>query len=129
MARHWPDEIGYRDLDAGAVTFREWDERSNQVARWLIDQGVEKQDRVALYMDSDHCLQWIVAYAGIHKAGAVMVPVNTRLSSDEVLTILRHAEPSAIVTNERLHDTTALIEREVGVRAVLSAARWHEIDE
>src|SRR5262249_9725158 len=84
--------------------------------------------RVALYMDSDHCLQWIVAYAGIHKAGAVMVPVNTRLSSDEVLTILRHADPSAIVTNERLHDTTNLIERELGGNEVLSAARWQEID-
>jgi acyl-CoA synthetase (AMP-forming)/AMP-acid ligase II len=129
MAAEYPNTVAYIDLDAGTqITFREWDERSNQVARWLIDHGVAKQDRVALYMDSDHCLQWIVAYAGIHKAGAVMVPVNTRLSSDEVLTILRHAEPAAVVTNERLHDTTSLIERELGVSAVLSAARWDEID-
>ena len=27
-------------------------------------QRRRKQDRVALYMDSDHCLHWIVAYAG-----------------------------------------------------------------
>src|SRR3979411_1777214 len=91
MARHVPDEPAYRDLDAGStLTFREWDERSNHLARWLIDHGIEKQDRVALYMDSDHCLQWITTYAAVHKAGAVMVPVNTRLSVDEVHTILRH---------------------------------------
>ena len=63
-----------------------------RLARWLVDHGVAKQDRVSLYMDSDHCLQWIVAYAAIHKAGAVVVPANTRLSIDEVLTILGHAE-------------------------------------
>src|SRR5207248_5749041 len=103
MARRGPDRVAYADLDAGAtMTFRAWDERSNQLARWLVDHGVAKQARVALYMDSEHCLQWIVAYAGIHKAGAVVVPVNTRLSIDEVLTILHHAEPTVVVTNERL---------------------------
>src|SRR5438132_14397898 len=94
MAQQYPDEPAYTDLDAGeTLTFHAWNAASNRVARWLIDHGVEKQDRVALYMDSDHCLAWIVAYAGIHKAGAVVVPVNTRLSLDEALTILRHADP------------------------------------
>jgi acyl-CoA synthetase (AMP-forming)/AMP-acid ligase II len=124
MARHVPDEPAYRDLDAGStLTFREWDERSNQLARWLIDHGIEKQDRVALYMDSDHCLQWIVAYAGIHKAGAVVVPVNTRLSVDEVLTILRHAEPTVVVTNERLLDAAHTVAATMPINAILEAPR------
>jgi len=94
MAAHYPDETAYTDLNANAsLTFAQWNAQSNQVARWLIDRGVEKQDRVAVYMESDHCLHWIVAYAGVHKAGAVMVPVNTRLSLDEVKTIVGHAEP------------------------------------
>jgi len=129
MAQHWPDEIGYRDLDAGAITFREWDERSNQVARWLLDQGVQKQDRVALYMDSDHCLQWITAYAGIHKAGGVMVPVNTRLSLDEVLTILRHAEPRVVITNERLLDNANAVEAALPIAATLSTGDWSRLDD
>ena len=29
---------------------------------------------------NEYCLRWIVAYAAVHKAGAVMVPANTRLS-------------------------------------------------
>ena len=106
----------------------QWDERSNQLARWLVDRGVEKQDRVALYMDSDHCLQWIVAYAAIHKAGAVVVPVNTRLSIDEVLTILRHAEPSVVITNERLLENARTVAAEIPIRAVLATTEWHELD-
>ena len=129
MARRFPDEVAYRDLDAEAgITFRQWDERSNQLARWLIDHGIERQDRVALYMDSDHCLQWITAYAAIHKAGAVAVPVNTRLSVDEVLTILRHADPRVVLTNERLQANVETIAPELDLAASLSTDSWSALD-
>ncbi len=123
MARRWPEEVAYRDLDAGDdITFREWDETSNRVARFLIAQGVEKGDRVAIHLPSDHCLQWIAAYAAIHKAGAVMVPVNTRLSEPEVVAILRHAEPSAIVTCDPLAPTAAAVMEQVAaLTTVLNA--------
>ncbi len=130
MAHRWPDEVAYRDIDAGTqITFREWDERSNQLARWLVDRGIAHQDRVALYMDSDHCLQWITTYAAIHKAGAVMVPVNTRLSLDEVLTIVRHAEPRAIVVNDRLRGNAAAIEDSLPISGVLTTSEWAALDE
>jgi acyl-CoA synthetase (AMP-forming)/AMP-acid ligase II len=129
MARTVGDRTAYADLDAGtSITFGEWDRQSNQVARWLVEHGVAKQDRVALYMDSDHCLQWIVAYAGIHKAGAVMVPVNTRLSIDEVLTILRHAEPTVIITNDRLLENARTVEASMPIKAVLATADWSDLE-
>ena len=129
MASEHPDAVAYRDLDADQqFTFREWDDASNRLARFLVDHGVEKQDRVALYMDSDHCLQWITAYAGIHKAGAVVVPVNTRLSLDEVLTILGHAEPRAIITNERLVENARAVESAIPIATLLSTTDWKRID-
>src|SRR5579871_3427043 len=125
MAARYPNETGYADLNAGAsLTFAQWNAQSNQVARWLVEQGVGKQDRVALYMESDHCLQWIVAYAAIHKAGAVMVPVNTRLSLDEVKAILGHAEPSAIITNDALSSNVRAIEDMVSINSTLSADHY-----
>lgn len=136
MAARWPDETAYRDLDAGTgITFAQWDATSNRAARWLVEHGVRKGDRVAVYMDSDHCLTWICAYAAVHKAGAVAVPVNTRLSPEEVRTILAHAEPRVIVTNERLVETAAEVAAAVGASAVLSAGAgptpahdWSEVD-
>src|SRR5438552_2425570 len=128
MAARWPDEVAYRDIDAdAAITFREWDQQSSRAARWLVDRGVEKGDRVALYMDSNHCLPWITTYAAIHKAGAVMVPVNTRLEHAEVHTILRHAEPSAIVTNRRLLNITQDVGAHLDVKNML-AVDAHEAD-
>jgi acyl-CoA synthetase (AMP-forming)/AMP-acid ligase II len=129
MGRTVPDLVAYADLDAGtSITFRGWDEGSNRLARWLADHGVAKQDRVALYMDSDHCLQWIVAYAAIHKAGAVVVPVNTRLSIDEVLTILRHGEPTVIITNERLLENARTVAAAMPISAVLATTDWADLD-
>jgi acyl-CoA synthetase (AMP-forming)/AMP-acid ligase II len=99
MAEAHSDDNAYEDLDAReAITFRQWDERSNRIARWLAARGVAKGDRVSIYMPSEYCLSWIVAYAGIHKAGAVCVPTNTRLSQRELAAILGHAEISAMFT-------------------------------
>ena len=44
-----------------------------------------KGDRVSIYLPSDEALRWIVAYAAVHKAGAVVVPTNTRLSVPELV--------------------------------------------
>lgn len=100
MAAVHPDAIAYRDLDAGgSITFREWDEVSNRLARRLTDHSVRRGDRVSIYLSSANPLRWIVTYAAAHKAGAVAVPTNTRLSERELTAILRHAEVAAMVTD------------------------------
>ena len=123
MAATWPDEIAYRDLGADEqVTFAQWDARSNQAARWLMGRGVGKGDRVAIYLPNEYCLRWIVAYAAVHKAGAVMVPANTRLSVPELVAILGHAEVSAMFTCADLLDSARAVAAQVpSLEAILSA--------
>lgn len=116
MAQHHPHELAYRDLDVGAgITFADWEAQSNRLARGLVSRGVRRGDRVAVYLPSEHCLRWIVAYAAVHKAGAVAVPANTRLSEPEIVTILRHAEVAAVVT------CAALLDHVRAVRAAVPA--------
>jgi acyl-CoA synthetase (AMP-forming)/AMP-acid ligase II len=103
MARRYGPEVAYRDVDAGtAITFAEWDAESNRLARGLAGLGVGKGDRVSIYLPSEEVLHWIVAYAAIHKAGAVVVPTNTRLSARELETVLGHAEIVAMITCDAL---------------------------
>ena len=103
MARRDGDEVAYRDLGSGgAITFGEWDRRSNALARGLVARGVQPGDRVSIYLPNDECLRWIVAYAAAHKAGAVAVPTNTRLSVRELTVILGHASVRALLTCESL---------------------------
>lgn len=103
MAGHFADEVGYKNLDTGAeLTFGQWEERSNRLARGLVSAGITKGDRVALHLGPEDALDWIVAYAAVHKAGAVAVPTNARLVARELSYVLDHAGASAILTSERL---------------------------
>ncbi|MGZ8761755.1 MAG: class I adenylate-forming enzyme family protein [Acidimicrobiia bacterium] len=103
MARTVGDTVAYRDLGAGtAITFSEWDARSNSLARGLAGGGVGPGDRVSIFLPGERALDWIVAYAAVHKAGAVAVPTNTRLSVPELVTILAHAEVVAMFTCSEL---------------------------
>ena len=62
MAREHPDELGYRNLDADtAITFAEWDGRSNALARGLVALGVRPGERVSVYLPSGEVLRWIAA--------------------------------------------------------------------
>ena len=100
MAAAYPDHVAYRNLgDGTSITFGEWDRRSNRLARGLGDRGVAPGDRVAILMQADHILDWIVAYSATHKQGAVAVPLNNRLTPPEVGGILDHAEATAVVTS------------------------------
>ena len=103
MAREHGPAVAYRNLDAGtSITFAEWDAESNRLAHGLVELGVAKGERVSIYLPSDEVLRWIVAYAAIHKAGAVVVPTNTRLSARELQTVLGHAEIAAMITSDAL---------------------------
>jgi fatty-acyl-CoA synthase len=103
MAKRYPNEVAYRDLtSATAITFAEWHEESNRLARGLARHGVRTGDRVSIYLPNEEVLRWIVVYAAVHKAGAVAVPTNTRLTVPEVDTILGHAEVAAMVTSAPL---------------------------
>lgn len=76
-------------LDFAAV-----DRISDRVAVGLVQRGIRKGDRVGLYcINSD----WFpLAYFGILKAGAVVVPINLLLNPKEVAFILKDAGARAL---------------------------------
>ena len=100
MANRFPDEPGYRVFGQGELTFGEWDRDSNQLARGLTTLGVRRGDRVAVQLDGTNGLRWVTTYAAAHKAGAAIVPLDSRLSGDEVARMLVHARVTVLVADE-----------------------------
>jgi acyl-CoA synthetase (AMP-forming)/AMP-acid ligase II len=123
MAREHADAVAYRNLDAGTgISFEGWDGDSNALARGLVGLGIEPGDRVSIYLPADEVLRWIVAYAAVHKAGAVAVPTNTRLSGPELAAVLGHAEVAAVLTCEPLLPAALALRSGVpSLRTVVSA--------
>ena len=77
------------------ITYRELVERSEQVARSLIALGVQAGDRVAIWAPNVH--EWILAACGAHAAGAVVVPINTRMKGVEAADILKRSRARVLV--------------------------------
>jgi acyl-CoA synthetase (AMP-forming)/AMP-acid ligase II len=102
MAGAFGEKPGYRVIDSGEMTFGQWESESNRLARGLVDRGVAKGDRVALYLKAEEALRFMVAYSAIHKAGAVAVPTNIRLTDSELGHLLGHAEVSVLLTDSTL---------------------------
>ncbi len=64
------------------LTFDELNALSNRVAAALGARGVEPGDRVSILAQNRY--EWVVAYHGILKAGAVVNPLNVMLTNEEV---------------------------------------------
>lgn len=62
--------------------------------------GVKPGDRVALWLKN--CPEFVTALLGILQSGAVAVPVNCFLKTDEVNYILRDAEADVLITDAEL---------------------------
>lgn len=63
-------------------SFRELDDQSNRIANGLVARGVRPGDRVSLY-GANSC-EWVAAYYGIAKTGAVLNPLSSMLTADEL---------------------------------------------
>ncbi len=111
MAEAFGDRTAYRVVDGGSMTFGQWEAESNRLARALVDLGVAKGDRVSLYLEPAEALRFMVGYSAVHKAGAVAVPTNTRLSEAELERLLGHAEVAALLTDPQLAPMAHGLER------------------
>jgi amino acid adenylation domain-containing protein len=90
------------------ITYRELDERSNQLAHLLRERGIRKGDRVGLYLAKS--IESIVSMLGVLKAGGVYVPLDPLAPADRLGYILGNCGIRILVTHaERL--TTLAPER------------------
>jgi acyl-CoA synthetase (AMP-forming)/AMP-acid ligase II len=71
-------------------------ERALRATRAFLAAGVEPGDRVAIW--AQNCWEWIVAALGLQCAGAVLVPLNTRLKGGEAGAILRKSRAKLLCT-------------------------------
>src|SRR5262245_44521350 len=84
-------------VDGQRFTFRALDALSNSVANGLVASGVAPGDRVTVY--GHNCWEWLVAYYGIAKTGAVVNPINVMLTPEEVRYVVQDSGARAVVAS------------------------------
>jgi long-chain acyl-CoA synthetase len=70
------------EVGGGSLTYGELWERAARVAGGLSELGIARGERVAIRLSNG--IDWVLAFFGAQLAGAVVVPVNTRFTEDEV---------------------------------------------
>jgi fatty-acyl-CoA synthase len=81
-------------------TYAEFARDAQRLARGLRASGVGPGDRVACLLPN--VPQMLIAHFGVPLGGAVLVAVNTRLSSEEVRYILDHSGATVLVVDSTL---------------------------
>jgi len=90
MAERHDHAVALRFLEQDGfsrITFLEWREASASCAARLVARGVTKGDRVLL-AGNNHP-SWPIAYFAILRAGAVAVPVDPKLSANQLENVVR----------------------------------------
>lgn len=75
-------------------TYREFNERCDRLSSALLRLGLKKGERVAFL--SFNCHRLLEAYFGVPQLGAILLPLNIRLSPEELAYILNDAEPAVL---------------------------------
>ena len=80
----FPDNRCFEAFTPRHVTFTYTEARAlfDRVARWLYSRGVRPGDRVAV--TGKNSPEWAIAYMGIVRMGAIVVPVDASLSNAEI---------------------------------------------
>ena len=99
QASQTPERIAAAYGDA-RWTYRELDDRSNQVARYLQRRGVAPGERVGLLVEP--CLEMMAGLLGILKAGAAYVPLDPTYPRERLEFMIADASLSTLLTLQRL---------------------------
>jgi len=79
------------------ITYHHLNELANQIASGLIELGINKQDKIALFLDN--CPEFIISYFAVLKAGCIVVPINYMFKIEEAKQILEDSCARAIITS------------------------------
>ena len=99
-AQAWPDKtaINFYGLQ---ISYAEFDRLTDCFASYLVRDGLQKGDRVALYMQN--CPQYAICQIGAQKAGAIVVPCGPMFKSWELEAELTQTGTKTIVCQDELY--------------------------
>ncbi len=88
-------------------TYAELDQKVNRVCARLVDAGVESGDFVGVLMPN--CLEYVCLIHALARLGAILVPLNTRLTAAELQWQIEHVGCELVLYAEELVDELSIV--------------------
>jgi long-chain acyl-CoA synthetase len=113
----FPTALGSR-LVAGKLTYRDLEQATNRFANALTQLGVQKGDRVALLFPNSP--QFVIAYFGALKAGAVVIAFNPLYTEHEIERQLNDCGAETVVTMTKWYPAIKKVQANTRVTRVIA---------
>jgi long-chain acyl-CoA synthetase len=84
-------------FDDKRFSYREIDNKANSLANALIENGLRKQDRVAICLGNSP--ETVISLYGILKAGGVFVILNPQMKANKLNYVLNNCQARVLITN------------------------------
>ncbi|EWM10633.1 amino acid adenylation domain-containing protein [Kutzneria sp. 744] len=98
-AQRHPDAVAAQCRDT-QWTYRELNERANRIAHFVLGQGVQAEDVVAVI--SERNLDWMAAVLGVFKAGACYLPIEPNFPAERIEAMLTRSNAAVQLTEQVL---------------------------
>jgi long-chain acyl-CoA synthetase len=115
-AERYPDRLATIFLGA-KLSYRALNEAANRFAHALLTLGVQQGDRVALMLPN--CPQFLIAFYGALKAGAVVAAMNPLYTPRELEHLLNDAEAETVVTLSKFYPTVDAVRPHIPLRRLI----------
>ncbi len=96
-----PAFIFYRNNQWKSFTYGELINKINAITDLLKVKGVKRKDRIAIY--SENMPEWCISYLAISSTGAVCVPLDAELGSNEVYNLLKHSDVKIVFSSQNTY--------------------------
>ena len=116
-ARKKPEKLAVV-CEGRTYTYKQLNEEVNKLAHGLLGLGIRNGDKIALMMKNSD--QYVLAFFAGAKVGAVVVPVNFRLTSSEVHYILEQSGAVLVFCDEEFEETVTSAREETRVLHVIT---------
>ncbi len=103
-AKLYPEKTAVVD-GARRYTYREYQERAHRLAHALLQLGITQGDRVCILSPNSHF--FMESFYGVAQTGAILVPLNFRLTPADHQYILNHAGVKAVLVD---HEYTHVVD-------------------
>ncbi len=105
------------------ATFRELDERANQVAHYYLSLGLGKGDHIGIY--AYNSIEWVEAMLGAYKIRAIPININYRYVEDELRYLFDNADIVTLVFESQFKDRVAAVKDDMPKLANLISFDGH----
>lgn len=109
-AKKYANKLALKD-QTRSFTYTETNRRVNRLAHSLMDLGLAKGDKVAVFMDN--CIEIVEIYLATAKTGIIIVPINFRLVGREAEYIVNNSDAKVMVVEAQFAEIIDPIKKDL----------------